>query len=71
MVDTMVATTAPEQQPDQPIAALLELAERRRRLAREEEALVRRARVLGYSWEAIAMALGVSKQAAHKKFGRK
>lgn len=67
----MVAIATSEQDPDQPVRALLALAERRRELAREEEALVRRARVMGYSWEAIAMALGVSKQAAHKKYGRK
>ncbi|WP_261164982.1 AsnC family protein [Microbacterium sp. Marseille-Q6965] len=67
----MVATATSEQGPEQPLSALRRLAERRRELSREEEALVRRARVLGYSWEAIAMALGVSKQAAHKKFGRK
>lgn len=65
----MPATASSES--DGPIPALFELAERRRELAREEEALVRRARVMGYSWEAIAMALGVSKQAAHKKYGRK
>jgi len=67
----MVATATSEQDPDQPIPALFALAERRRELAREEEALVRRARVMGHSWEAIATALGVSKQAAHKKYGRK
>lgn len=67
----MPATATSEHEPDQPIAALRRLAERRRALSREEETLVRRARVSGYSWEAIAMALGVSKQAAHKKYGRK
>ncbi|MBO3663198.1 AsnC family protein [Microbacterium stercoris] len=54
-----------------PIPALFRIAEQRRELSREEEAQVRRARVRGYSWEAIATALGISKQAAHKKFGRK
>ncbi|OCG74239.1 transcriptional regulator [Microbacterium sediminis] len=65
----MPATASSES--DGPIPALFALAERRRELNREEEALVRRARVMGYSWEAIATALGVSKQAAHKKYGRK
>jgi len=65
----MVSTASSEA--EGPLRALRALAERRRELNREEEAIVRRARVQGYSWEAIAAALGVSKQAAHKKFGRK
>ncbi|MBF0816176.1 AsnC family protein [Microbacterium paludicola] len=66
MVETAHATD-----PDEPIAQLFRIAEQRRALNREEEAQVRRARVRGYSWEAIATALGISRQAAHKKFGRK
>lgn len=52
-----------------PIAELHRLAGVRRELARAEEIQVRRARNLGYSWQAIAAALGVSRQAAHKKYG--
>lgn len=63
--------TANAPDPDEPIPALFRIAEQRRALNREEEAQVRRARVQGYSWEAIATALGITKQAAHKKFGRK
>ena len=40
-------------------------------LARAEAENVRRARVQGYSWVAIADALGVSRQAVHKKYGRR
>ena len=40
-------------------------------LARAEAEQVRRARAQGHSWVAIAGALGVSRQAVHKKYGRR
>lgn len=55
----------------EPIAELHRLAEVRRELARAEEVQVRRARNQGYSWQAIAGALGVTRQATHKKYGRR
>ncbi|WP_370618034.1 helix-turn-helix domain-containing protein [Mumia qirimensis] len=45
------------------VRALGDLAERLERLQ------VERARELGWSWQQIADALGVSRQAAHKKHG--
>lgn len=55
---------------DEPLVELRRLAALRQDIARLEEAQVRRARLRGYSWLAIASALGVTKQAAHKKYGR-
>ncbi|WP_425954949.1 RNA polymerase subunit sigma-70 [Xylanimonas sp. McL0601] len=47
------------------VRALRELADRLETLQ------VERARSLGWSWQEIADELGVSKQAVHKKFGRR
>lgn len=42
------------------------------REARQREAvLVRRARAEGFPWEAIALSLGVSRQAVHQRYGKK
>lgn len=60
--------SAPE---GEPIAELHRLAAVRAEVGRAEEVQVRRARARGYSWQAIAAALGVSRQAAHKKYGRR
>jgi len=47
------------------VRAVRELAERLEHLQ------VERARALGWSWQEIADALGVTKQAVHKKYGRR
>lgn len=54
-----------------PAEALNAVAEFRKELARTETEAVLRARQAGLSWEAIAVCLGVSKQAVHKKYGRR
>lgn len=70
-------TASAEREPN-PLGELRDLAQRRLRLAeqqaeldREQAALVRKARNGGYGWQMIASALGVSKQAVHKKYGRR
>ncbi|ALE05492.1 transcriptional regulator [Arthrobacter sp. ERGS1:01] len=54
-----------------PAEALYAVAEARKDLARTESEMVARARAAGLSWEAIALCLGVSKQAVHRKFGKR
>lgn len=55
----------------EPIAELRRIYAARQELARAEAEQVRRARSQGYSWQAIASALEISKQAVHKKHGRR
>jgi hypothetical protein len=54
-----------------PAEALTAVAELQKEVARTEASLVRKARQSGLSWEAIASCLGVSKQAVHRKYGRR
>ncbi|BDI21544.1 hypothetical protein [Herbiconiux sp. L3-i23] len=55
---------------DDPIVALRAIAGLRREIDRVEAVAVRRARVAGASWQLVALALGVTRQAVHKKYGR-
>lgn len=54
-----------------PAEALHTVAALRKELARTETEAVLRARQAGLSWEAIAACRGVSKQAVHKKYGKR
>jgi hypothetical protein len=53
---------------NEPLEALARIARTRTELEAEAQIQVRRARHAGCSWEAIAAALGVSRQAVHKKY---
>ena len=74
MVDDMdhgsIHTLAANAGSDDPIEALNAIAELHKELDRVEAVTVRNARNRGASWQLIALALGVSKQAVHKKYGR-
>ena len=62
----VVAQTASED----PEVGLRGVASLRALLDAVEELQVRRARELGWSWQQIAVLLGVSKQAVHQKYGK-
>ncbi|MDA8302436.1 MAG: helix-turn-helix domain-containing protein [Actinomycetota bacterium] len=54
------------------VAAGLAAIAQLRRVAEQAEAVqIGRARAQGWSWQEIGAALGVSKQAAHHKYGRR
>ncbi len=67
----MEKMTASGERPLGILERLAEAAATRREIEREESALVRRARMEGFAWQAIADALGVSRQAVHKKHGKR
>lgn len=54
-----------------PADALQAVAELQKEVSRTEASLVRAGRQAGLSWEAIALCLGVSKQAVHRKYGKR
>lgn len=64
-------TTATGEHERGTLERLAEIAAQRRELEREESALVRRARMEGCAWAAIATAIGVTRQAVHKKHGKR
>ena len=60
-------TAAGTGEPEDILRELTQITKQRKQLERREATLVRRARTKGYVWEEIAAALGVTKQAVHKK----
>lgn len=69
-MDQILATLAGAADSDDPIMALGAIKQLRREVDRVEAVAVRRARNANASWQLIAIALGVTKQAVHKKYGR-
>ncbi len=71
MVDVMSETTkvAAAASSQDPAVGLAAVASLRVLLESLEELQVENARAQGWSWQHIAAALGVSKQAVHKKYG--
>jgi DNA-directed RNA polymerase specialized sigma24 family protein len=62
---------APPALPDDPAEALAAVGALRRLADRVEDAAVQRAVAEGWSWPQIAEALGVTRQAVHKKHARR
>ncbi|GAB3213048.1 helix-turn-helix domain-containing protein [Marinactinospora thermotolerans] len=69
MEDDQISALARSARGDVPLAALRATTELRREVERLEAVHVRRARLQGATWAEIAEALGVTKQAVHKKYG--
>lgn len=71
MAEDPVASTIEVPSPSDPAAALAAVVALRRLADRLEMAAANAAVEQGWSWTDVADALGISRQAAHKKFARR
>lgn len=69
MGEVAMSVLVAQAEDDDPIRALAATAQLQREVARLEAVAVRRARARGASWAQIAAALGVSRQAVHRRYG--
>ncbi len=65
------AVTVASAESGDPTDVLFRIARQRAELDRAEAVAVRRARNTGTTWAFIATALGVTRQAVHKRYGRR
>jgi predicted transcriptional regulator len=70
MVSSEAAEIVTDVSSKDPVVGLRAVASLRALLEAVEELQVRNAREQGWSWERIAIVLGVSKQAVHQKYGK-
>ena len=70
-MDSTLRTLVGGADAEDPYDALRAIAKLRTEINKVEAVTVRRARNRGASWQLIALALGVSRQAVHKKYGRR
>lgn len=65
-----IRTLADDVGDEHPYAKLVAIAALRRELDRYEAGVVREARNIGMPWQQIALAMGVTRQAVHKRYGK-
>jgi len=69
MADTPLTAIAGRFDDEDPLQVLRAIVELNKEVGRREAVAVRRARMKGLTWSEIAQAMGVSRQAVHRKYG--